>query len=98
MISAFKEGGSAAHTLPPQPNLDDQLHIRLRDHLHRLKLIRPAISVAVMALHSQNAELDHDIATVLDHFASEALDSEIDELEAVLASLATARRPKEVAA
>jgi hypothetical protein len=89
--------GSAAHTLSNTPlNLDEQLPIRLRDHMQRLKLILPVISVSVIALHHQNAELDHDIATILDQHASEPLDLEIENLEALLASLA-AKRPREVA-
>src|SRR5262245_7383022 len=35
----------------------------------RLQLMQAVISVAVMALHRQNAEADCDIALVLDHHA-----------------------------
>jgi hypothetical protein len=83
------EGGSPAQTLPPsQPPHDDLLAIELREHVHRLRLILPAISVSVMALHRQNAELDHDIASVLSQHACEPLDSEIEHLTSILASLA----------
>ena len=92
MFTSPKEGGPAAHTLSPQPNLDDSLPKHLREHVQRLRLILPVISVSVMALHRQNAELDHDIATVLDHCASEALDLEIEHLESLLASHACRRR------
>jgi hypothetical protein len=50
-----------------------------------------------MALHAQNAELDYDIAAVLDHHASQPLDFEIETLEALLSTLAQ-ERPKKVAA
>jgi hypothetical protein len=93
------EGGPAAHTLPPtQHTSDDSLPIYLREHLTRLQLILPIISVAVMALRRQNAELDEDIAMVLDHHATEALDAEIEHLETFLASLACRPRQREVAA
>ena len=46
------EGGSAAETLPPsQLNADDSLSRELLEHVCRLRLIRPVISVSVMALH-----------------------------------------------
>jgi hypothetical protein len=91
-------GGNAAHTVPPLcSTLDEQLPIRLRDHVQRLRLILPVISVSVMALKRQNAELDEDIASVLHQHACDPLDLEIEELEAILESLA-ARRTRGVAA
>jgi hypothetical protein len=56
-----KEGGPAAQTLPPQPTQDDPLPLDLREHVQRLRLILPVISVSVMALRRQNAELDAEI-------------------------------------
>ena len=92
------EGGTPAAKLPPiHSTLDDQLPIRLREHVQRLKLIIPVISVSILALKAQNAELDEDIASVLHLHASSPLDLEIDELEALLESLA-AQRAGEVAA
>ena len=92
-------GGTPADKLPPsQLTLDEQLPIRLRDHLQRLRLILPVISVTVMALRRQNAELDEDIASVLHQHAGNPLDVEIDKIEALLGSLAAARRTQEVAA
>jgi len=79
--------GNPAHAVPhPQPNLDE-LPIRLRKHVQRLRLVIPVISVSVMALRQQNAELDEDIASVLHRHASDPLDIEIEELEAFLESL-----------
>ena len=92
------EGGTAGHTLPPiHSPIDEQLPIRLRRHVKRLKLIIPVISVSIMALRAQNAELDEDIASVLHLHASGPLDSEVDELEALLESVA-AYRAKEASA
>jgi hypothetical protein len=70
----------------------------VREHVQRLKLIVPVISVSVMALRRQNAELDEDIASVLHLHACDSLDMEIDKLEALLASLAAPRAKPEVAA
>ena len=97
--SSTTEGGPAASTLPPtQPTQDDELPRHLREHMRRLRLILPVISVSVMALHRQDAELDHDIATVLDQHACEPLDFEIEHLESILASLACRHRHREVPA
>ena len=90
--------GNPAHTVPLHPTaLDEQLPARLRDHLQRLQLILPAISVSILALKAQNAELDVDIASVLHQHASSPLDLEIEEVEALLESLTT-QHAAEVAA
>jgi hypothetical protein len=86
------EGGLAAQTLTPQPTQDDPLPLDLREHVQRLRLILPVISVSVLALHRQDAELDTDIASVLSQHACEPLDSEIARLESILASRAWPRR------
>jgi hypothetical protein len=90
-----KEGGPTAQTLPPQLTQDDSLPIELREHLRRLRLILPVISVSVLALNRQNAELDHDVASVLSQHACEPLDSEIEHLESILASCAWRCRQRE---
>jgi hypothetical protein len=76
--------------IPTQPTLDEQAHIRLHDHVQRLRLILPVISVLTIALRKQKADLDDDIASVHRH-ASDPLDVEIDKLEALLEAL-NARR------
>ena len=91
-----KEGGAPAQTLPPQPTRDDTLPIELRNHIRRLRLIIPVISVSVMALHRQNAELDHDIASVLSEHACSPLDDEIEHLSSLLASCVRRTRLQEV--
>jgi hypothetical protein len=93
-----KEGGSTAQTLPPNPTRDDSLPIQLREHLRKLRIILPVISVSVMALHRQNAELDDDIATVLSQHACMPLDDEIEHLSSLLASCARRSRLQEVPA
>ena len=90
-----KEGGAPAQTLPPQARRDDTLPLELRDHIRRLRLILPVISVSVMALHRQNAELDHDIASVLSENACRPLDDEIEHLSSLLASCVRRARLKE---
>jgi hypothetical protein len=93
-----KEGGSVAQTLPPHPTRDDPLTFELRDHIRRLRLILPVISISVMALHRQNAELDHDVATVLSEHACMPLDDGIEHLSSLLATCACRSRLQEVAA
>jgi len=90
------KGGAPAQTLPPQPTRDDTLPIELRNHIRRLRLIIPVISVSVMALHRQNAELDHDIASVLSEHACSPLDDEIEHLSSLLASCVRRTRLQEV--
>ena len=91
------EGGPAAvQTLSPsQPTLDDSHLDELREHVLRLRLILPVISVSGMALHRQDAEADSDIAHVLSQHACEPLDSEIERIESILASCLWRRRQQE---
>jgi hypothetical protein len=96
MFHSRQEGGQSAHTLPPPPTQVDELPQHVREHLRKLRVILPVISVSVMALHRQNAELDHDIATVLAEHACEPLDFEIEHLESMLVTCAVRRRPQEV--
>ena len=93
-----KKGDSIAQTLPPHSTRDDPLPFELRDHIRRLRLILPVISVSMMALHRQNAELDHDIATVLSEHACVPLDDEIEHLSSLLATCACRARLREAAA
>ena len=82
-----KEGGSPAQTLPPSyPTSDYPLRFELREHVRKLRLILPVISVSVMALNRQDAESDTDIAFVLHEHACEPLDREIERIESLLAS------------
>jgi hypothetical protein len=78
-------------TLSAAAAAEEQIPFRLREHVRRLKRIVPVISVSVLALKAQNADLDGDVAEVLHHQASEPLDLEIEELEALLESLVTLR-------
>jgi hypothetical protein len=55
--------------------------------VQRLQLILPVISVAVLALRQQSAELDADIALVLSRNACDPLDVEIDVLESLLETM-----------
>jgi hypothetical protein len=91
----FADSATASASVPPfaaeEYLAEEQLPFRLREHVRRLKRIVPVISVSVLALKAQNADLDGDVAEVLHHQASEPLDVEIEELEALLESLATKR-------
>jgi hypothetical protein len=90
------ESGSAAETLPlPSPTQDDSLRAELLEHLGRLRLILPVISVSAMALRRQDAEADSDIASVLSQHACEPLDGEIERMEYILAPLVCRARQQE---
>ena len=90
--------GNAGHTVSPiHPTLDERLVPHMREHVRRLKQILPVISVSIMALRLQNAELDEDIASVLHQHAVDPLDLEIEDLEGLLESLATKSRKEAVA-
>ena len=88
-----KEGGSPARTLSPSTQTtDDSLRFELREHARKLRLILPVISISIMALHRQNAELDHDVACVLSEHACGPLDEEIEHLASLLAECASRSR------
>jgi hypothetical protein len=90
----FADTATSATSMPPlspSPMAEEQIPYRLREHVRRLKRIVPVISVSVLALKAQNADLDGDVAEVLHHQAGEPLDMEIEELEALLESLAVER-------
>lgn len=90
----FADTAATSSSIPPLSSAslaEEQIPLRLREHVRRLKRIVPVISVSVLALKAQNADLDGDVAEVLHHQASEPLDLEIEELEALLESLALQR-------
>ena len=92
-----KEGGSPAQTLPlSPPTADDPLRFELREHVRKLRRILPVISISIMALHRQNAELDYDIASILSEHACQPLDEEIENLSALLAAYVSQARQREV--
>ena len=70
----------------------------LREHLHQLHLILPAITNAVTALRRQNADIDADVAYDLTEQACEPLDYEIERIEYLLASHSRKHRRREVQA
>ena len=87
----------STQTLPPIPAThDDSLPRELLDHIDRLRLILPVISVSVMALHRRDADSDTDIAFVLHEHACEPLNSEIERIESLLASYLWRQQQKEV--
>jgi hypothetical protein len=90
------EGGSAARTVTLNKLASiDSLPRELLEHLQRLRLILPVISVSVMALRRQDAESDTDIAYVLSQHACEPLDCEIERVESLLAAHTCERRREE---
>ena len=91
------EAAPSTRTLPPLHSIDDDsLPRELLDHIDRLRLILPVISVSVMALHRRDAECDTDIAFVLHEHACEPLDREIERIESLLASCLWRNQQQEV--
>ena len=91
------EATPSTKTLPLNTNPhDNSLPRELLDHIDRLRLILPVISVSVMALHRRDAESDTDIAFVLHEHACEPLNSEIERIESLLASCLWREQQKEV--
>jgi hypothetical protein len=76
--------------------MDDPLRFELREHVRKLRVIVPVITVSIMALRRQNAELDYEIASVLSEFASQPLDEELEHLSELLASYTSRFRQAEV--
>jgi hypothetical protein len=84
MLKRSLRGNSADPTVHTQSTPDELLPVRLHRHVQRLQCILPVISVAVVALRHQNAELDEEIAQVLSRHASGPLNVEVDALGALL--------------
>lgn len=91
------EANQSTETLPPlhSPH-DDPFPRELLEHIDRLRLILPVISVSVMALNRRDAESATDIAVVLNEHACRPLDDEIERIESLL-SLYACRHPQEEA-
>jgi hypothetical protein len=91
------EASTSTETLPPLTiTHDDSLPRVLLEHIDRLRLILPVISVSVMAPHRRDAESDTDIAFVLHEHACEPLDREIERIESLLASCFWRQQQEEV--
>jgi len=91
MSETFDRGPSALNVPPLDSTLEQQLPLRVRDAVRRMKQIVPVLSVSVLALRRQNAELDEDVASVLDRHASEPLDVLVDELEFLMEEIVAPR-------
>jgi hypothetical protein len=87
MLNARLRENSADPTAHVQLTLDEQLQVRLHRHVQRLQCVLPVISVAVLALRRQRAELDEDIALVLSNHAGDPLDVEVGQLQALLSTI-----------
>ena len=67
------------------------MHKAVREHLreltHTLRLMTCVTTASSAALRNQNADLDEDIATVLDHSCTAPLRAALTKTEALLANL-----------
>ena len=64
--------------------MPDTQHKKIREVLRHLQEIHATIAVAVAALRQQGADLDVDIASVLQRSAADKIQDQIETLEALL--------------
>jgi hypothetical protein len=66
----------------------------LQEIVNRLRQVQSTLAVAVGALRQQNADIDADIATVLQRSVGDALEEQVERLEAIMKRMpaAPARR------
>jgi len=57
---------------------------RLREVLDRLRVLQSSVTVAVVALRGQNADVDEDVARLLQRSVSDPLQDQIDTIKSVL--------------
>ena len=98
MSHPHTRGPSARTSVFPDSPLEDHFLIHLREHAQGLNQIVSVLTVSILALRAQDAESDHDIATVIDRHASVPLDLLADELEFLLESIAAQRAVQQRAA
>jgi len=94
MSETLNRGPSALNVPPLDSTLEHQFPIHVRDAVRRMKRIVPVLAVVILALRRQNAELDEEIASVLDRYAGEPLDVLVDELEMLIEEIVVERRQK----
>jgi hypothetical protein len=71
------------------------LHDELQEIVHHLRQLPPILAVAVNTLREQSADLDADVAVLLQRAVSDPLHEQVRKLEALLSRLpATPRRKR----
>jgi hypothetical protein len=63
------------------------LHDELQEIVHHLKQLPAILAVAVNTLREQSADLDADVATLLQRAVSDPLHEQVGKLEALLSRL-----------
>jgi hypothetical protein len=66
----------------------------LQEVIARLKGLQSTLTVAVSALRHQNADIDADIANLLQRSVGDPLQQQVEKLETLLTRLAAAARPR----
>ncbi len=66
---------------------EKQVQSMLEEVLSHLRQLQSAVAVAVGALHEQNADIDADVAHLLQRSVRDPLHEQIDKLEAVVTLL-----------
>lgn len=68
---------------------------RIADHCASLRFVCGTLNVCAQALHQQNAEMDADIALVIQRTAGDKLDATIERLEELAFGLGLGQREME---
>jgi len=84
--AAAEANDGVANTLPALP-LSEALRQQLSDHIGALRFVNGTLAVCAQALRQQNAEMDADIALVIQRTAGDKLDATIDQIEELVVGL-----------
>ncbi len=79
-ISEPRKGAYLAKRPAAAPLVPGEPSAPLQDSIRQLRLAQSVITVAIAALRRQNADNDADVALVLERYASDRLDIEIERL------------------
>ena len=84
--TGLEHGNSNAPLEGALPTSDD-MRQRLTDHLGALRFVNGTLAVCAQALRQQNADMDADIALVIQRTAGDKLDATIEQIEELVFGL-----------
>lgn len=73
---------------------DEKLRSQLREVVGRLQQMQSVLAVAITSLREQSADIDVDVANLLQCAVADGLHAQVDKLEAVLRRLPSKRAAK----
>ena len=74
--------------------VDQRIRSELRVVIGRLQQMQSVLAVAISTLREQSADLDADVANLLQYAVADGLHQQVDKLEAVLRRLPAPRESK----